>query len=217
MWIRPDRNVPVVSTTASASNSTPIWVTTPVTRLPVSTRSSTACWNSVRLGWVSRRRRMADLYSSRSAWARVARTAGPLLALSVRNWMPASSVAIAIAPPKASTSLTRWPLPIPPMEGLHDIWPSVSMLCVSSSVRRPIRADASAASVPAWPPPTTITSNRSGKIMILQGFRAAAKAAARSALFYATCPSRSTPNGGGSVFHVKRGRPPDCFPFHVKP
>ena len=50
--------------------------------------------------------------------------------------MPASSVAIAIAPPSASTSLTRWPLPMPPIDGLHDIWPSVSMLCVSSSVAR---------------------------------------------------------------------------------
>ena len=55
---------------------------------------------------------------------------------------------------------------MPPMEGLHDIWPRVSMLCVRSSVLRPIRADASAASVPAWPPPMTMTSNRSGKCMI---------------------------------------------------
>ena len=30
------------------------------------------------------------------------------------------------------------------------------MLCVSSSVRAPMRAAASAASVPAWPPPTTM-------------------------------------------------------------
>ena len=113
---------------------------------------------------------MARLYSTRSACARVARTAGPLLELSVRNWMPASSVAIAIAPPSASTSLTRWPLPMPPIDGLHDIWPSVSMLCVSSSVLRPMRAEASAASVPAWPPPTTITSKRFGKSMILLCF-----------------------------------------------
>ena len=39
------------------------------------------------------------------------------------------------------------------------------MLWVSSSVRAPIRAEASAASVPAWPPPTTMTSKRSGKRM----------------------------------------------------
>ena len=73
--------------------------------------------------------------------------------------MPASSVARAIAPPSASISLTRWPLPIPPMEGLQDIWPSVSILWVSSNVRPPARALASAASVPACPPPTTMTSN----------------------------------------------------------
>ena len=59
---------------------------------------------------------------------------------------------------------------MPPIDGLQDIWPSVSMLCVSSSVRRPIRALASAASVPAWPPPITMTSKRVGKIMILQHF-----------------------------------------------
>ena len=80
--------------------------------------------------------------------------------------MPPSSVAAAMAPPIASTSLTRCPLPIPPMDGLQDIWPSVSMLWVSSSVRLPIRAAASAASVPAWPPPTTITSNVSGNCMV---------------------------------------------------
>ena len=47
-------------------------------------------------------RRMAALYKTRSAWARVARTAGPLLELRIRNWIPASSVAKAIAPPRAS-------------------------------------------------------------------------------------------------------------------
>jgi hypothetical protein len=33
------------------------------------------------------------------------------------------------------------------------------MLWVSNKVVHPMRADAKAASVPAWPPPTTITSN----------------------------------------------------------
>ena len=47
---------------------------------------------------------------------------------------------------------------MPPMAGLQLIAPTVSTECVSSSVRAPARADASAASVPAWPPPTTITS-----------------------------------------------------------
>ena len=44
--------------------------------------------------------------------------------------------------------------------------PNVSMLWVRRSVARPIRADASAASVPAWPPPTMITSKRCLKSMI---------------------------------------------------
>jgi hypothetical protein len=35
----------------------------------------------------------------------------------------------------------------------------VSMLCVSNKVRAPLRAEASAASVPACPPPITMTSN----------------------------------------------------------
>ena len=87
----------------------------------------------------------------------------------MRNWMPASSVAIAIAPPIASTSLTRWPLPMPPIDGLQDICPRVSMLCVSSRVFCPMRADASAASVPAWPPPTTMTSNSVGNSIVRLG------------------------------------------------
>jgi len=47
--------------------------------------------------------------------------------------------------------------PMPPIAGLQLITPRVSMLCVSSSVLAPMRADANAASVPACPPPTTIT------------------------------------------------------------
>src|SRR5580692_2976024 len=61
-------------------------------------------------------------------------------------------------PPRASISRTRCPLPMPPIAGLQLICPSVSMLWVSSSVRAPRRAAARAASVPAWPPPMTITS-----------------------------------------------------------
>ena len=37
--------------------------------------------------------------------------------------------------------------------------PTVAKLCVTSAVRAPSRAAAAAASVPAWPPPTTMTSN----------------------------------------------------------
>ena len=54
---------------------------------------------------------------------------------------PASSAAAAIAPPSASISLTRWPLPMPPIDGLQLICPSVSIECVSSRVDAPMRAD----------------------------------------------------------------------------
>src|SRR5690606_38392933 len=51
------------------------------------------------------------------------------------------------------------------MDGLQLICPSVSMLWVSSKVAQPMRAAASAASVPACPPPTTMTSNSFGYSM----------------------------------------------------
>ena len=58
--------------------------------------------------------------ASRSIWARVARTAGPLLMLRVRNWMPPASAHRPIMPPRASISRTMWPLARPPMAGLQD-------------------------------------------------------------------------------------------------
>src|SRR5882757_3125552 len=73
--------------------------------------------------------------------------------------MPVASIARPIAPPSASISRTICPLPTPPMAGLQLIWPTVSQLVVSSAVRAPNRAAANAASVPACPAPTTITSN----------------------------------------------------------
>src|ERR1700720_3748521 len=71
--------------------------------------------------------------------------------------MPVWSIARPISPPIASISRTRWPLPIPPIAGLHDIWPIWSRLSVSIRVGTPIRAAAREASIPAWPAPTTIT------------------------------------------------------------
>jgi hypothetical protein len=62
-------------------------------------------------------------------------------------------------PSSASTSRTRWPLPRPPMAGLQDITPTEASLSVRSAVLAPARAAAWAASQPAWPPPTTTTSN----------------------------------------------------------
>jgi hypothetical protein len=147
--IRPPRNVPTVSTTAAARKRSPLAVTTPATLSPSRIRSSTEASRIVSPGWCSSIERIARRYSTRSACARVALTAGPLLAFSVRNWMPARSIARAIAPPSASISRVRWPLPIPPIAGLQLICPSVSARWVTSSVRAPARAAASEASVPA--------------------------------------------------------------------
>ena len=58
-----------------------------------------------------------------------------------------------IAPPRASISRTKCPLPMPPMAGLQLIWAMVSRLCVIRAVRTPILADAKAASTPACPAP----------------------------------------------------------------
>ena len=156
-WILPARNVPTVNTTHGARNSRPPCVTTPAIRPPSITRSSTGCWNRCRLSAPSSRGRMTPLYRLRSICARVARTAGPLRALRMRNCIPLRSAAAAMTPPRASISFTRWPLPIPPMAGLHDICPRVSILWVNNRVLMPMRAAARAASVPAWPPPTIIT------------------------------------------------------------
>src|SRR5690606_12868492 len=76
--------------------------------------------------------------------------------------MPARSAARAIAPPSASISLARWALPMPPIDGLQLICPSVSRFCVTRSVSTPMRAAAGAASAPARPPPTTMQPKRSG-------------------------------------------------------
>ena len=116
----------------------------------------------------SSRRRIARLYSCRSACARVARTAGPLLAFSVRNWMPACVGRAAPSRRRARRSLSPDdPCRCRRSPDCSSSAPSVSMLCVSSSVRAPMRAAASAASVPAWPPPITMTSNPRSKRIIL--------------------------------------------------
>src|SRR5262245_14168908 len=57
---------------------------------------------------------------------------------------------------------------MPPMAGLHDIWPIKSRLSVTSAVLAPRRAAAEAASHPAWPPPITITSKTSSNTMALR-------------------------------------------------
>src|SRR5690606_29842152 len=93
--------------------------------------------------------------------------AGPLEALSIRNWIMDLSETIPDIPPRASISRTIWPFATPPMAGLQDICPMVAMFMVTSITRDPMVAAAHAASQPAWPPPTTITSY-SGNIYFTQ-------------------------------------------------
>ena len=97
-------------------------------------------------------------YRWRSDCARGAWTAAPFFVLSIRNWMPVASAISAIAPPSASISRTSCPLPRPPIAGLQLISPIRSRRNVTSPTRAPRRDAASAASIPAWPAPTTMTS-----------------------------------------------------------
>src|SRR6516165_10560535 len=76
--------------------------------------------------------------------------------------MPARSATRPMRPSSASISRTRWPLPRPPIAGLHDISPMVAKRWVTSEVAAPQRAAAVAASHPACPPPITTTSNLTG-------------------------------------------------------
>src|SRR5438552_4796695 len=72
--------------------------------------------------------------------------------------MPPRSATRPIRPSNASISRTRCPFPRPPIAGLQDIAPIVAKRWVTRAALAPMRAAAAAASQPAWPPPTTITS-----------------------------------------------------------
>src|SRR4051812_20265755 len=74
-------------------------------------------------------------------------------------------------PPSASTSRTKCPLAMPPTAGLHDICAIRSTLSVYSAVFRPMRAQATAASHPACPAPTTTMSNCSVNCIDLSFYR----------------------------------------------
>ena len=66
---------------------------------------------------------------------------------------------LAISPPRQSISLTKCPLELPPMCGLHGIFATASKLIENNNVFLPILAVANAASHPACPAPITATSN----------------------------------------------------------
>src|ERR1035437_6502624 len=60
---------------------------------------------------------------------------------------------------------------MPPMAGLQLIWAIRSRFMVTMAVRMPMRAQARAASQPAWPAPMTTTSYRSGIATIVRGMK----------------------------------------------
>lgn len=159
--ITAERNVPLQITAAWHRIRPPDEHLT-ATRRPSSTSSpSTWSTSTVRPDWVSIRLRASDEYQSRSFWQRGDQTAGPLDLFSILKWIPVVSAIRPISPPRASTSRTRCPFAVPPIAGLQDIRPIAAGSMVIRPVAHPILADARAASIPACPPPITITENRS--------------------------------------------------------
>ena len=150
MCISPFRNVPFVSTILRALNFAPSSVSTPLS-IPFSsnTNCTTLPCHISKFGVFSSvsRHRLENFV--RSDWARGLHIAGPLLRLSIRNWMAVASVMIPIMPPRASISRTICPLAMPPTAGLQLIWAILCMSIVMRSVRAPIVAAAWAASQPA--------------------------------------------------------------------
>ena len=160
MCISPLRNVPAVMMTVGAYISHPQMVFTPVTcwwLSPVIISSTWSCHIS-RLGVWSSTSRHFHINLPRSHCALGLHMAGPLLLLSIRNCIAVASVTIPMPPPKASTSRTICPFAMPPTAGLHDICAILFMSIVTRHVLAPILAAAWAASHPACPPPTTMTS-----------------------------------------------------------
>ena len=156
--ISPPRNVPVVSTTAEAVKLTPRRVWTPPIRPESISKFVTVSCHISRLGSLSNSSRQASIQRIRSLCALGLHIAGPLLRLSIRNWIAVLSVIKPIRPPKASISRTICPLAIPPTAGLQLICAILFISLVIRRVFEPKRAAAAAASQPAWPAPIIIIS-----------------------------------------------------------
>ena len=162
MWRSPLRNVPAVITTQRAFMVTPQMVFMPTTVLlpPFSSTKSSSAWSCQmsRFGVLSSVSLHFHINFSLSHCALGLQTAGPLLLLSIRNCIAVASVTMPICPPRASISRTICPLAIPPTAGLQLICAILFMSIVTRQVLAPMLAAAVAASHPAWPAPTTITS-----------------------------------------------------------
>ena len=104
--INPLRKVPAVRITARAVNVIPRTVLTPFTTPPSMTNSLTESCHIYRFGVFSSTRLHSRMNCWRSLCERGLHMAGPLLRLSIRNWMQLRSVTIPIWPPRASISRT---------------------------------------------------------------------------------------------------------------
>ena len=158
MNIWPFKNVPLVKTTAFAKNSTPKAVLTPATRLSSTISSLTVSCQKSTFRFCSNTLRHSQANRFRSLWHRGLHMAGPFERLSILNWIMLLSLITPDIPPNASTSRTICPFATPPIAGLQDICAMVCMFIVTNNTRDPIVAAAWAASQPACPAPTTITS-----------------------------------------------------------
>ena len=136
----------------------PFLVRTPLT-FPSSTSTETTSnclkW---RFSCVSKTFFILSWYFFLSACALRECTAGPFDVFNILDWINVWSIFTPISPPKASISLTRCPLAVPPILGLHGIIATESNVNVQTKVLHPILAAANPASQPAWPAPITTIS-----------------------------------------------------------
>jgi hypothetical protein len=152
------RYVPVVKITVLPLICSPDCKTTPETLSPSVIKESTSASLRSRLLVFFNTFNMILGYLILSICALKALTAGPFDAFSILICICPLSELFAISPPSASISLTTIPFAGPPMEGLQGKEATRLRLPVINTVRLPIRAIASAASIPACPPPTIIPS-----------------------------------------------------------
>ena len=149
---------PVANITALASYLHPNLVTTPVTTCPSCNISTTSSITISILGLSSKVFFISVWYLYLSACPLKEWTAGPLAVFNILLCISVLSAFIPICPPKASISFTNCPFPVPPIDGLQGIKAIESKDIVTTNVLWPILAVARAASQPACPAPTTITS-----------------------------------------------------------
>jgi len=156
--IFPFKYVPVASIRAFTLYIAPTFVSIDFT-FPSSTLISTisACFTS-KFSCFSNVCFILAWYFFLSACALKEWTAGPFDVFNILICIIVWSIFFPISPPKASISLTKWPLELPPICGLHGIFAIFSKLIENINVFIPILEHASAASQPACPAPTTATS-----------------------------------------------------------